>query len=249
MRVTDDRAIRHAFTAFGGARCEVIVCGGRDDGVSSLVADTYAFERRLTRFDPGSELSHFNAAAGARVRVSALLGELLRTCLDAYELSGGLVNAACLRALIEAGYDRSITEAPPPPGWPPSRRRQSGRTAVACRTRSRRRVGTSRRRLRSRPGWRRQGLARGHLVRALRERRDQSRWRRPRTRRRSRGRRVVRDPLRWQHNPGTGRGYRDLRKLRPSVAGRAPPDRSSDCGTRAHRDQRLFSGRHQRASG
>ena len=48
-------------------------------------------------------------AAGARVPVSALLGELLRTCLDAYELSGGLVNAACLPALIEAGYDRSIT--------------------------------------------------------------------------------------------------------------------------------------------
>jgi thiamine biosynthesis lipoprotein len=109
MRVTDDRAIRHAFTAFGGARCEVIVCGGRDGDVSSLVADTYAFERRLTRFDPGSELSHFNAAAGARVPVSALLGELLRTCLDAYALSGGLVNAACLRALVEAGYDRSIT--------------------------------------------------------------------------------------------------------------------------------------------
>jgi thiamine biosynthesis lipoprotein len=109
MTVMNDRFIRHAFTAFGGARCEVVVCGGRDGDVSSLVADTYAFERRLTRFDPGSELSLFNAAAGARVPVSALLGELLRTCLDAYELSGSLVNAACLPALINAGYDRSIT--------------------------------------------------------------------------------------------------------------------------------------------
>jgi FAD:protein FMN transferase len=109
MKVAADTIIRHAFTAFGNARCEVIVCDGRDGDVSSLVADTYAFERRLTRFDPRSELSCFNADAGTRVRVSALLGELLRTCLDAYELTAGLVNAACLPALIDAGYDRSIT--------------------------------------------------------------------------------------------------------------------------------------------
>lgn len=102
--------IRHAFTAFGNSRCEVVVCDGRQADVSALVADTYAFERRLTRFDPGSELSRFNAGAGAPVRVSALLGELLRVCLDAYTLSGGLVNAACLPALLDAGYDRSITE-------------------------------------------------------------------------------------------------------------------------------------------
>ena len=59
--------IRHAFTAFGGSRCEVIVCDGRQADVSAVVADTYAFERRLTRFDPASELSRFNAGAGAPV--------------------------------------------------------------------------------------------------------------------------------------------------------------------------------------
>jgi FAD:protein FMN transferase len=102
--------IRHAFTAFGGSRCEVIVCGGRQADASAVIADTYSFEHRLTRFDPGSELSRFNADAGSRVCVSALLGELLSVCLDAYELSDGLVNAACLPALLDAGYDRSITE-------------------------------------------------------------------------------------------------------------------------------------------
>jgi thiamine biosynthesis lipoprotein len=105
-----DQAVRHAFTAFGGARCEVIVCDGRVGEVSAAVADANAFERRLTRFDPGSELSRFNSTAGSPVPVSALLGELLRACLDAYELSEGLVNAACLPALLCAGYDRSITE-------------------------------------------------------------------------------------------------------------------------------------------
>lgn len=102
--------IRHVFTAFGGARCEVIVCDSNQGDVAATVADTYAFEQSLTRFDPDSELSRFNAAAGARVAVSPLLAELLRVCLDAYALSDGLVNAACLPALIEAGYDRSITE-------------------------------------------------------------------------------------------------------------------------------------------
>ena len=110
MSVADDRVIRHGFTAFGEARCEIIVCDGREDDVSAAVGDTYEFERRLTRFDADSELSRFNAAAGTRVRISALLAELLRTCLDAYELSSELVNAACLPALIRAGYDRSITE-------------------------------------------------------------------------------------------------------------------------------------------
>jgi thiamine biosynthesis lipoprotein len=110
MTAADHRVIRHVFSAFGEARCELIVCDGREDDVSAAVADTYAFERRLTRFDSSSELSRFNATAGSRVTISALLGELLRACLDAYDLSSGLVNAASLPALIAAGYDRSITE-------------------------------------------------------------------------------------------------------------------------------------------
>jgi FAD:protein FMN transferase len=102
--------IHHVFTAFGGARCEIIACDATEGDVSAVVADAYAFERQLTRFDAGSELSRFNAAAGARVSVSPLLAELLCVCLDAYAFSDGLVNAACLPALVDAGYDRSITE-------------------------------------------------------------------------------------------------------------------------------------------
>jgi thiamine biosynthesis lipoprotein len=102
--------VRHVFTAFGGARCEVIVCDGNQDDASAVVADTYAFERQLTRFDARSELSRFNAAPGTRISVSPLFAELLHVCLDAYALSDGLVNVACLPALIAAGYDRTITE-------------------------------------------------------------------------------------------------------------------------------------------
>ena len=118
--------IRHAFSAFGGARCEVIVCGADDGAVSAVITDTYAFERQLTRFDARSELSRFNATAGDRVPVSALLGELLRVCLDAYRLSDGLVNAACHRALIAAGYDRTINRVRRRPPIPARRSPHAG---------------------------------------------------------------------------------------------------------------------------
>jgi thiamine biosynthesis lipoprotein len=114
---------RHRLTAFGGARCDILVMGCSHADLSAAVAEVYAFETRLTRFHPGSELSLFNAAAGARVAVSPLLEEVLRAALDAHALSDGMVNAAVLPALIAAGYDRTIDEvrrrpAPAPPAEP-----------------------------------------------------------------------------------------------------------------------------------
>jgi thiamine biosynthesis lipoprotein len=100
----------HRLTAFGGARCSIHVCDATPDELSACVAEIYAFEQRLTRFRPDSELSLFNAAAGRRVAVSPLLAELLQTALDACVLTDGLVNAAVLPALLAAGYDRSIEQ-------------------------------------------------------------------------------------------------------------------------------------------
>jgi len=98
----------HRFRAFGGAVCEVLAAGCDLDEVSAAVADVYAFEARLTRFDQRSELSQFNAAAGETVAVSPLLEALLRAALDAHALTGGLVNAAVLHAVAAAGYDVTI---------------------------------------------------------------------------------------------------------------------------------------------
>src|SRR5207248_8583425 len=67
---------------------------------------------RLTRCSPTSELSRFNASAGAWVGVSPLLESLLRECLRAHQLSDGLVNAAVLPALLAAGYTRTFSEGP-----------------------------------------------------------------------------------------------------------------------------------------
>lgn len=102
--------VHHTFTAFGGARCEVLSIDGSESDVSAAVAEIYAFESRLTRFSPDSELSRFNAQAGERVAVSPLLEALLRACLDAFTVSDGLVNAAVCDALRRAGYDRSIEQ-------------------------------------------------------------------------------------------------------------------------------------------
>lgn len=110
MVLTAPRLDTRHFTAFGGARCSIHACGASLDEVSACLAEVYAFEARLTRFKPESELSRFNAAAGTRVAVSPLVEELLRTTLHAYALTDGLVNAAILPALVAAGYDRSIEQ-------------------------------------------------------------------------------------------------------------------------------------------
>jgi thiamine biosynthesis lipoprotein len=108
--LTAPRVETRHFSAFGGSRCSIHACGATLDDVSACLAEVYVFEARLTRFHPGSELSRFNAAAGTRVDVSPLLEELLRTTLDAFALTDGLVNAAVLPALLAAGYDRSIEQ-------------------------------------------------------------------------------------------------------------------------------------------
>jgi thiamine biosynthesis lipoprotein len=66
--------------------------------------------RRLTRFEPSSELSRLNARAGEWVEVSDVLHELLEEALVAYEVSGGLVHVGVLPALIAAGYDRTFDQ-------------------------------------------------------------------------------------------------------------------------------------------
>jgi FAD:protein FMN transferase len=81
--------------------------------------------RRLTRFEPDSELSRLNAAAGAWTPVGADLEALLREALRAWELSGGLVHAGCLRSMRAIGYTRPLREGltvalePPPGPLPP----------------------------------------------------------------------------------------------------------------------------------
>jgi thiamine biosynthesis lipoprotein len=65
---------------------------------------------RFTRFSDRSELVALNRADGEWVDVSPEMEALLREALRAYELSGGLVNAAVLPSMLAIGYTRPLAE-------------------------------------------------------------------------------------------------------------------------------------------
>jgi thiamine biosynthesis lipoprotein len=67
-----------------------------------------SFEKRLSRFDPQSELSRLNAATGEAFQASPILLDALEVALMAAEASGGLYDPTVLAALESAGYDRSF---------------------------------------------------------------------------------------------------------------------------------------------
>jgi thiamine biosynthesis lipoprotein len=112
---------RRVFTAMGG-QCELYRVGEGAMSLDEAEAWVHRTDERFTRFSEGSELSRFNAHAGEWTSVSAELEGLLREALRAFELSGGLVHAATLDALLAAGYTRDFslgatptTRGPAPP--------------------------------------------------------------------------------------------------------------------------------------
>lgn len=117
--------LQRAFEALGG-ECELFApeTGVEADSLERGEAWIHEMHDRFTRFNASSELSRFNAAAGAWMEVSVELRALLLESLRAYEMSGGLVHAGTLPALLAAGYTRDFslggtpTTAPPAPPAP-----------------------------------------------------------------------------------------------------------------------------------
>lgn len=124
------------FSALGG-ECELYACDPREP-LERTAAWIGGLHRRLTRFDPGSELSRLNERAGEWVAVSPELAALLAASLEAHDRSGGLVNVAVLPALLAAGYDRTFEEIPhgrraaPPRPAPPLYSVLALRAGSAC---------------------------------------------------------------------------------------------------------------------
>ena len=88
-----------------------VVCD--DDGgldVRSLFAE---LERRLSRFDSGSDLSRLNSDPRAAVPAGPILRAALAAALRAASLSGGLVDPTLLGALQRAGYRESRVDVAP----------------------------------------------------------------------------------------------------------------------------------------
>ena len=102
---------KRIFEALGG-ECEIYAIDVPPARLAEGEAWVHQMHDRLTRFTSTSELSRFNASAGSWAEVSPLLESLLRECLRAHELSGGLVNAAVLPALLAAGYTRTFADGP-----------------------------------------------------------------------------------------------------------------------------------------
>ncbi len=69
-----------------------------------------AFEARFSRFDPESELSHFNARSTATAAVSAEMWDLLRESLAFFTLTEGVFNPLILEALSQSGYVKSFEQ-------------------------------------------------------------------------------------------------------------------------------------------
>lgn len=112
MRIVDQVPLeRLLFEALGG-ECEIYAFGLAPARLAEGQSWVHEMHDRLTRFSPDSELSRFNQSAGSWADVSPLLESLLRECLRAHDLSGGLVNAGVLPALLAAGYTRTFSEGP-----------------------------------------------------------------------------------------------------------------------------------------
>lgn len=70
------------------------------------------FDRRLSRFNPESELCALNAAETETVEVSTLMMRLVGAALEAARVSDGLVDPTLIAQLEDAGYRRSRAGQP-----------------------------------------------------------------------------------------------------------------------------------------
>lgn len=84
-----------------------------------LRSELDALDVACSRFRPDSELAGLQAAGGAAMTVSPLLGMAIDTALRAAVRTDGLVDPTVAAALCELGYDRDFAALPPSgPGAP-----------------------------------------------------------------------------------------------------------------------------------
>jgi thiamine biosynthesis lipoprotein len=112
-----------SFPCFGGsAAVHVRAASEREGRRAAELARLRLLDahRRLTRFDPKSELSRLNHDPRAEVPASPLIRRLAEAVGVAGERSGGLVDATLLDAIEAAGYTDSFGErSPRAPSQPP----------------------------------------------------------------------------------------------------------------------------------
>jgi thiamine biosynthesis lipoprotein len=110
-----DELRRRSFSAMGTI-CTVAATAERRDAflasgaLDAARAEVAACERTLSRFDPGSDLSRLNRAAGDWVAVDGRLLAALAAALHGRTVTHGRFDPTILPALTAAGYDRSFEQ-------------------------------------------------------------------------------------------------------------------------------------------
>jgi FAD:protein FMN transferase len=105
------------FTALG-SDCHLLGIDLRSGSLRWAEVWVGSMHLRFSRFRPDSEVSRLNASAGAWAEVSGELEAMLRSALEAYEESGGLVHVGVLGSMLAIGYTRPLAEGPTPGGQP-----------------------------------------------------------------------------------------------------------------------------------
>ena len=105
--------ISHTFRAMNTAVLVAVVAAtGEAERARGAAADVEALfragESALSRFDPASELSALNRAAGRPFRASPRLFAVVEAALASAAATEGLFDPTILHALVGAGYDRSF---------------------------------------------------------------------------------------------------------------------------------------------
>jgi thiamine biosynthesis lipoprotein len=93
--------------------CDVLVRGAGADARRAIEELFEEREQIFSRFRPGSELNHVNAAAGGLVRVSPAFAEILELAVAAADETDGLVDPTVGAAIAAAGYTRDFASLVP----------------------------------------------------------------------------------------------------------------------------------------
>jgi len=98
---------------FSAMNCQMMACLDDDSLRAARRLDDVpgwfeAWEQRLSRFRPESELTYINQRNSDQVHISAVIDDVLRAARLSHRESGGLVNPLVLPVLEAVGYDRSF---------------------------------------------------------------------------------------------------------------------------------------------
>jgi thiamine biosynthesis lipoprotein len=108
---TPTRFVRHAFVAMG-CDCSVVLPAEHRLDALAVEALFEEWNRALSRFDSGSELSRVNASAGAPTPASDVLLRVTLEALRAARATDGLFDPTLEPTMRQLGYDRTFTMIP-----------------------------------------------------------------------------------------------------------------------------------------